>query len=73
MPVVLESTKQKGSIAAMVEALGLLPLWFKPYHDNDNHSLHESADNDKDQKVYGDLSAHMSGEPQPVYERPVGC
>ena len=27
---------KKKSIAAMVKALGLLPLWFKPYPDNDN-------------------------------------
>ena len=25
------TNEQKGSIAAMVEALGLLPLWWKPY------------------------------------------
>jgi len=37
-------TNKKGSIAAMVEALGLLPLWLKPYHDDDN-------DNDNDQTV----------------------
>ena len=59
-----QNQPKKGSIAAMVEALGLLPLCCKPYHDGltDEDLVHVGGCRTMAMKGYQKESASTGGD-----------